>query len=176
MRKGWWIIGGVSGLVLLASIAHFQHARSGNYSQFKPQAALASGYVDPALCAGCHVKIAQTYKLSGMGRSFYRPSHANTIGLPHQSHPYYHKASDSYFSIFERDGRFFQRRYQIGFGGKETNAIEKEIDFVIGSGNHVRAYLHHTSRNTLVELPLAWYSENGGYWAMNAGYDRPDHP
>jgi predicted CXXCH cytochrome family protein len=26
----------------------------------------------------------------------------------------------------------------------------------------------------LVELPLAWYSENGGYWAMNPGYDT-DH-
>src|SRR5206468_5936068 len=32
---------------------------------------------------------------------------------------------------------------------------------------------------TLVELPLAWYAENGGSsikWAMNPGYDRPDHP
>jgi predicted CXXCH cytochrome family protein len=24
-------------------------------------------------------------------------------------------------------------------------------------------------------LPLAWYAEKGGYWAMNPGYDRPDH-
>src|SRR5262249_1452206 len=29
--------------------------------------------------------------------------------------------------------------------------------------------------NTLVELPLAWNAENGGSWAMNPGYDRPDH-
>jgi predicted CXXCH cytochrome family protein len=176
MRRRWWIAGGVSGLVLVAGIGYFQRARSGRSSNFLPEAAATSGFVDPALCAGCHSRIAQTYKITGMGRSFYRPSAGNTIGVSHQSQPYYHKASDSYFSIFERDGRFYQRRYQIGFEGKETNAIEKEIDFVIGSGNHVRAYLHRTSRDTLVELPLAWYSENGGYWAMNAGYDRPDHP
>src|SRR3989454_3566880 len=88
---------------------------------------------------------------------------------------FYHKASDSYFTMTERDGLFYQRRYQIGFDGKETNSIEKEIHFVMGSGNHVRAYFHRTTRNTLIELPLAWYAEKGGSWAMNPGYDRPDH-
>ena len=77
--------------------------------------------------------------------------------------------------MLERDGRFYQGRYQIGFDGKETNRIEKEIDYIVGSGNHVQTYLHRTSRNTLVELPLTRYAEGGGSWAMNAGYDRPDH-
>ena len=53
--------------------------------------------------------------------------------------------------------------------------MEKEVDFVLGSGHHVRTYLHRTASNTLVQLPLAWYAEKGGYWAMNPGYDRPDH-
>src|SRR5436190_147663 len=53
--------------------------------------------------------------------------------------------------------------------------MEKQIDFVMGSGNHARAYLNRTVRNALVELPLAWYAENGGYWSMNPGYDLPDH-
>ena len=60
-------------------------------------------------------------------------------------------------------------------GGRQINVMEKQIDFVMGSGNHARAYLHRTARNTLVELPLGWYAEKGGYWAMNPGYDRPDH-
>ncbi len=42
-----------------------------------------------------------------------------------------------------------QRRWQKGFDGKETNIDEKQIDFVMGSGNHVRAFVHLTSRNTL---------------------------
>ena len=88
---------------------------------------------------------------------------------------YYHKPSDTYFQMIQRGGRYFQRQYQIGFDGKQTPAAEKEIDFVLGSGNHVRTYLHRTANNTLVQLPLAWYAEKGGYWAMNPGYDRPDH-
>lgn len=133
-------------------------------------------YVDPARCAECHPNVWDTYQRTGMARSFYRPTAANTIGESKKVVTFYHQASASYFTMFQRGGHFYQRRYQIGFDGKETNDVEKQIDFVIGSGNHVRAFLHRTSRNTLVELPLAWYAEKGGSWGMNPGYDRPDHP
>jgi predicted CXXCH cytochrome family protein len=84
--------------------------------------------------------------------------------------------SDTYFAMIERGGKYYQRRWQKGFDGRETNVDEKQVDFVMGSGNHVRAYLHLTSRNTLQQLPLGWYAEKGGYWAMSPGYDRPDYP
>ena len=110
-----------------------------------------------------------------MGRSFSRPNNGNTVtGVT-----YYHKPSDSYFTMVKHDGRFYQRRYQIGFDGKPTNSFEKEIHFVLGSGNHARTYVHRTNRNTLIELPLGWYAEKSGIdptMAMNPGYDRPDHP
>ena len=110
-----------------------------------------------------------------MARSFYRPTPENTVEDFAGKNPYYHKASDTYYAMVQRGGRYFQRQYQIGFDGKRTNLEETEIDFVLGSGNHARAYLHLTAKNTLVLLPLGWYAENGGYWAMNPGYDRPDH-
>ncbi len=110
-----------------------------------------------------------------MARSFYRPSPVNTVEDYTRKNTFYHQASDSYFTMLQRDGKYYQRRYQIGPDGKQTNVMEKQIDFIMGSGNHSRAYLHRTGRNTLIELPLAWYAEKGGYWAMNPGYDRPDH-
>ena len=88
---------------------------------------------------------------------------------------FYHQPSDSYFTMLQRDGKYFQRRYQLDSSGKQVNVMEKQVDYIMGSGNHSRAYLHRTAANTLVELPLAWYAEKGGYWAMNPGYDRPDH-
>ena len=172
----WW----VAGIVLVAvvvGVIYFTHPRSAAPREEPAQASLSNaGYVDPSICAGCHANIWETYRRTGMGRSFYRPSLSNTIGDSQSAVTFYHKASESYFTMREREGRFYQRRYQIGFDGKETNSEEKEIDFVVGSGNHVRAYLHRTRRDTLVELPLAWYAEKGGSWAMNPGYDRPDHP
>jgi tetratricopeptide (TPR) repeat protein len=73
--------------------------------------------------------------------------------------------------VIRRDGGVLLRRWQAGFQGREENVEELSIDYVMGSGNHVRTYLHRTARGTLIELPLAWYSEKGGSWAMNPGYD-----
>jgi predicted CXXCH cytochrome family protein len=123
-------------------------------------------------CEECHQKIWQTYQRTGMARSFQRPAPANGfVGSP----VYYHPTSDSYFAMLQRDGNWYQRRYQLDSSGVQTNVMEKQIDFIMGSGNHSRAYLTRTNRNTLIELPLAWYAEKGGYWAMNPGYDRPDN-
>ncbi len=110
-----------------------------------------------------------------MGRSFFRPSPANTVEDYEVRNTFYHQPSDSYFTMLRRDGKFFQRRHQLDATGKVVNVMEKQIDWIMGSGNHARAYLHRTEANTLVELPLGWYSEKGGYWAMSPGYDRPNH-
>ena len=70
---------------------------------------------------------------------------------------------------------YYQRRWQIGFDGKETNVEEMKIDYVIGSGNHARSYLHRTVSGGYIELPLGWYSQKGGYWGMSPGFDNT-HP
>ncbi|HVW83273.1 MAG TPA: tetratricopeptide repeat protein [Bryobacteraceae bacterium] len=135
-----------------------------------------SVYVNPRLCAGCHAAIARSYAKTGMGRSFHRPSPAITIEDYKKKNTYYHAPSQTWYEMEERGGVYYQRRYQIGFDGRRTNLSEKTIDFVIGSGNHMRTYAHRNPDGTLAELPLAWYSEKGGYWAMNPGYDSPDYP
>jgi tetratricopeptide (TPR) repeat protein len=131
-------------------------------------------YIDATLCAGCHARIYQTYRRTGMARSFYRPTPRNTVEDYANKNRYYHRASDTCYAMLQRDGKYYQRRWQIGFANQETNAEEFEIKFVMGSGNHVRTYLRDGSGGTLIELPLAWYPEQGGYWAMNPGYDT-DH-
>jgi predicted CXXCH cytochrome family protein len=132
-------------------------------------------YADPAKCAQCHPAIAASYERTGMGRAFHRVGGAKGADDPGSGKPYHHAASDSYFAMVERNGELFQRRWQIGIDGKETNVDEKRVDYVLGSGNHSRTYLHLTAKNTLQQLPLAWYSEKGGTWAMNPGYDRADY-
>ena len=66
---------------------------------------------------------------------------------------------------------YYQRRWQIGLGGKEINVEESKIDYLIGSGNHARSYFHRTERGTLIELPLGWYAEKNGSWGMSPGFD-----
>ncbi len=130
-------------------------------------------YANSAVCADCHADKAGGFKKTGMGRSFARVLPENT---PKFEKTFYHKVSESYFAMIARDGKLYQRRWQMGFDGKETNVDEKQADFVVGSGNHSKTYLHLTSRNVLQVLPLSWYSEKGGYWDMSPGYDQPDYP
>ncbi|MFN7936764.1 MAG: tetratricopeptide repeat protein [Bryobacteraceae bacterium] len=131
------------------------------------------GYVAPATCAGCHRAIWETYRQTGMGRSFYKATAENAPEIRNKT--YYHEASRSYFTTLERDGKFFQQRHEVDEKGRPVNVFEKRIDFIMGSGNHARTYLHKTPRGTLIELPLGWFAEKGGVWAMNPGYDRADH-
>ena len=135
------------------------------------QSAYGNDYVDARICAGCHSQIAQNHLHTGMGRSLFRPSPANTLEDYSRNNEFYHALSDTHYAMIVRDGAYYQRRWQIGFGGTPANVEELKIDYVLGSGNHARSYLHRTARGTLIELPLGWYSEKGGYWAMSPGFD-----
>jgi predicted CXXCH cytochrome family protein len=142
------------------------------FSRKPAPTAVGSGYVNSATCAGCHQEIFKTYRLTGMGRSFYPPSAENTVEDYKTHNTIYNRASGRTYTMLERDGKWYQRRSQIGFAGKETNVIEKRVEYVIGSGNHARTYLFRNAEGNLVEMPVSWYSEKGGYWAMSPGYDR----
>jgi len=134
-----------------------------------------SAYVDSRQCAGCHAGIAATYRQTGMGRSFARATPA-TLNVEDfaRNNNLDHKLSDRHYQMIRRDNRFFVRRNQVGYGGSDANVVEKEIHYVMGSGNHARSYLHRTPQNRLIEMPVGWYAEKGGAWAMSPGYDRAD--
>ena len=95
-----------------------------------------------------------------MGRSFYRPNTKTTPEDYSRGNPVYH-----HFQVPVCDGKrenaTYQRPWRLGYDGKEIDVEESRVDYVMGSGNHARTYLHRTERGTLVELPLAWYA---GKW------------
>src|SRR5262249_14647206 len=143
----------------------------------------AAGYADPASCESCHDVIASTYRLTGMARSLSK-ARVDRGPLVEAGNPpphfainnrIHHAASDRYYTMVERGGTLLQRRHQLGFGGKQTNVAELTADFVIGSGNHARTFVHRAPDNRLLQLPVSWYADRGGHWAMSPGYDRPTH-
>ena len=160
--------------VALAGAAVFLYTRLAHKAPTPPPGS-RSPYVDSSACAGCHAAIAQTYRQTGMGRAFFRPRPENAVEDYERRNTFHHRVSDRQYTMLRRDGKLYQRRHQIGFDGRETNVVEKEVHFVLGSGNHARSYLHRTSEGKLVQLPVGWYAQKGGFWAMSPGYDRPDH-
>ena len=65
--------------VAFAVSAYFWRERPAGVAETPPSpshfiAGADLGYVDPVACIGCHQEIYETYRLTGMGRSFYRPT------------------------------------------------------------------------------------------------------
>jgi tetratricopeptide (TPR) repeat protein len=141
----------------------------------KPKAVAAAQYADSATCVQCHADEAAGYARTGMAHSFYLPTAQTTVDNPAKERQFYHAASDTYYELTQHDGKFYEHRWQKGFDGKPSNVEELPIDYIMGSGNHVRTFLHREQDGTLIELPMAWYAEDGGHWGMNPGYDNA-HP
>ena len=182
-RAKWGMAAGVIALVVaIVWFVQRDDRRGGTTADSIPASATArypggadDGYIDASACAGCHQEIAASYAKTGMGRSFYRPTAENMAEPLKAASTYYHEASDRYYGVVERDGRYYQTRHQKGPDGTAINVIEKEVHYVMGSGNHARTLLHQTPEGKIVEMPLGWYAERGGFWAMNPGYDSPRH-
>jgi predicted CXXCH cytochrome family protein len=131
----------------------------------------ANEYVDSATCAQCHQNIAESFGHTGMSRSFYSPSPENMPEDFAVRNKIFNKASGDYYTMIRRGNEYYQRRHQMGFDGKETNIMEERIDYVIGSGDQARSFLHRNSQGMLIELPVTWYSEANGFWDMTPGYE-----
>ena len=76
------------------------------------------GYVDPAACRPCHTQIFESYRKTGMGRSF-----AKAVDVPRLAE-FLHQPSERYYSVVERSDGHYVRRSQA----TATNIIEKRID------------------------------------------------
>ena len=114
-------------------------------------------YAAAEACAGCHRQIYDAYRQTGMGRSFGRvPQEA------FRNQSFYHEASDQHFLMSERDGRFYQRRWQTDAAGREMNVVEMTADFVLGSGDHARTFLHRTAAGEFIELPVVLHPQKAG--------------
>lgn len=134
----------------------------------------SEGYVNPKLCFGCHAAIFKTYRETGMAKSFAHPKPENTVEDYTNKNSFYHAPTKTYFEMIRRGSDYFQVRYQMGYEGRRTNVEETKIDYFLGSAIHARAYLHRSADGRLLQLPVTWYSEKGGYWWMAPGYDTAD--
>ena len=126
-------------------------------------------------CSACHTEIAASFSQTGMGRS------VAPIGSPlNQARwaletPFRHERSRREYQPLVREGRYFLQRFQTSESGERVNQLEREAHWVVGSGSHAQTFLHRNPNGDWMELPLSWYSAQGGYWAMSPGYDQPRH-
>ena len=161
---GLIVLGAATTIGIIGLVESHSHAP-------QPDRTSGSTYADPSTCATCHQTIAARYSQTGMARTFSSPRLDFLSQDLLKGATLFHPPSDRYYTTSAQGEGLYQRRYQIGFGGGKTNEVQYRIDYVIGSGNHARTFLHRDHEGRLIELPVSWYRENGGYWGMSPGYD-----
>jgi mono/diheme cytochrome c family protein len=134
----------------------------------------AGDYVADSACATCHQSKYASYQGVGMAQSMRRPAAAGVMIEDFRNARFFHKASQSWFEMAWTDGELLFRRWQVDASGKRINAIEQQVDWIVGSGHRSRVYLYRTASGELYQLPVAWYSQERA-WGMAPGYDRADN-
>ena len=133
----------------------------------------AADYVPDTVCAECHADKAESFADMGMARSMYRPAKDNTIE-DFDAVAYYHEPSQRHYEMEWRDGGMWFQRYGNTADGTKIDEFNVKVDWIMGSGNHVRVYLYQTPDGAMFQLPLAWYTQTNK-WAMAPGYESAKH-
>lgn len=137
-------------------------------------AGAAPGYVPDQACAECHGAIAESYQDLGMARAFFKLKAPKVIEDFEEDNHFFHAASGRHYSMQTRAGEYFISRWMVDAGGKAYGLREERIDWVLGSGNSSRSYLHQNELGELYQFPIVWYSKLN-QWGMAPGYDRAQH-
>jgi len=126
-------------------------------------------YVGSETCARCHAEQAGTYHQHPMGRSVASAAEAPATERlePAAGNPF--NAGQYRYSVERRDGKIFHREVRLDDQGRALFTVEEEIEWVVGAGDHGRAYLVNRD-GSLFQSPIAWYPQRQ-IWALAPGYE-----
>jgi hypothetical protein len=124
-------------------------------------------YVGIAVCAECHPKKHQSYRLT--------PHSQALSDLDPKVEPpdgeFFHKASGRSYRVYRRDGQMRHEEVLRTPEGKEIARVDLPVRYLIGSGHFTRSYLVERD-GFLYESPITWYSSKKK-WDVSPGYDMP---
>ena len=126
-------------------------------------------FVGGATCRPCHAETWSTYTHTGMGRSWYPLADAPVIENWTTGNTFDVKATGLRYRMFRREEKFFMRQSLVDPKGREAAVDERELVWVVGSGNHSRTYLV-TDGAKLFQAPICWYTK-GALWDLCPGYE-----
>ena len=122
------------------------------------------------VCAGCHRAIFDSYTQTGMGRSMSLASEPVNTGRVQSPVIVPGAASDTWLSVFLKDGSLFQSSYKKNLDETEQYRVTRRLEYAVGSGLNGTTYLTHED-GFLYEAPLSYFSKVNR-WEKSPGYDK----
>ena len=159
---------GPGGVALV--VALFAACSRGTEPPSAPAAAAAGEkFVGSDACRPCHAEIWSTFSRTGMGRAWYPMAEAPVIEDWSKNNALEVPSTGLRYRMTRRDGKFFMRQSIDDGRGGETAVDERELVWVVGSGNHSTQYLIEED-GKLFQAPVCWHTE-ARVWDLCPGYE-----
>lgn len=125
-------------------------------------------YVGMAQCKLCHQDIYNSFKETGMGKSFEHANKQKSVAKFSQHTVIYDKFSDFYYHPFW-DGDSM-KIMEFRLKGKDTIYKRVEmVDYIVGSGQHTNSHMSFTN-GYLTQMPMTFYTQMGK-WDLPPGFE-----
>ncbi len=126
-------------------------------------------YVGMAKCAQCHASIYETFKETGMGKSFDVATQQKSIADYSTPHVLKDKLLNyNYIAQWTANKRLQITEYRLQ--NKDTTYLHHElVDYVIGSGQHTNSHLY-TTNGYVCQMPMTYYAQKQ-QWDFPPGFE-----
>lgn len=128
------------------------------------------GFVGSAACGECHQQIAAAYRAHPMARSIAPVDAAATAAL--LARGTHVVGQQRVYDVELRDGELLHHERMYDADGEQIYDQAVRMDYVVGSGQRARAYLHQRG-SLLFMSPLNWYAQSQA-WDLAPGYTGDD--
>jgi hypothetical protein len=135
------------------------------------------GYVGIETCKSCHYDIYQSYRETGMGRSFGRATAQRSAMDSGHTDLFDSIGQWSYRMHVGSDGLFLRESRSVGTD--TLHRLSQKVDYIIGSGQHTNSHLMDRM-GYIHQMPFTYYTQNGvadlppGFEnGFNERFDRP---
>lgn len=116
-------------------------------------------YVGINTCKQCHSNIYNSFKETGMGKSFDLATPQKSAGNFHQPKKIYDRFTDLWYNPFWVGDTLKVIEYRLA-GGDTVHKRVQKINYIIGSGHHTNSHIININ-GYLTQAPFTFYTQKG---------------
>ncbi|MEO1625281.1 MAG: tetratricopeptide repeat protein [Bacteroidota bacterium] len=125
-------------------------------------------YVGMSTCIGCHQNVYETYRKTGMGRSFDHATLEKTDATFGKHALVYDARSDFYYKPFFKGDTLFVKEFRLD-GTDTIHQRTEAISYIVGSGHHTNSHILDFN-GYIYQAPITFYTQDQK-WDMAPGFE-----
>lgn len=125
-------------------------------------------YVGMETCRSCHANVYDTYIKTGMGQSFGLATREKSAAEYGTHQVVYDSINNFWYHPFWQNDSLFIKEYRLA-GTDTTHQLIRQIDYVIGSGQHTNSHLL-SQNGYITQAPITYYTQSGR-WDLAPGFE-----